>query len=390
MKKVLSLLSICLLAFSCTKKTDEIRDEILLGSYSSNTGATATFGVFQLHGAEMAIEEINAAGGINGKKIKHINYDNKSDGDETLAVVNRLISQDKVVAIMGEATSGRSKIGGQVAQQNKVPMLTSSATNPEVTKIGNYIFRACFIDPFQGMVMAKFMTENLKLKKAAILRDIKNDYSVGLSDIFAQKLKAAGGEVITDIAYQEGDIDFKSQLTAIKAKNVEAIFVPGYYNEVALIAKQAKELGMNMPLLGGDGWSSPKLFEIAKEAINGNYFSNHYTTESTDPKTQNFVKAFKAKYHEDADVMAALAYDAVYLMADAIKNVKAASADDKRDESVKLQEFRDGIRDELAKIKDFHGVTGKMSMDANRDAIKSAVVVQVQGTEYKFITSVSP
>ena len=374
MKKLLSLAIVSLFVFSCTKKTNE--NEILIGSYSSNTGATATFGVFQLRGTEMAIEEINAAGGINGKKIKHINYDNKSDGDETLAVVNRLISQDKVVAILGEATSGRSKIGAQVAQQNKVPMLTSSATNPDVTKVGNYIFRACFIDPFQGTVMAKFMTENLKLKKAAILRDIKNDYSVGLSDIFAEKLKAAGGEIVTDISYQEGDIDFKSQLTAIKAKNPEAIFVPGYYNEVALIAKQAKELGMTQPLLGGDGWSSPKLYEIAKEAINGHYFSNHYTTESADPKTQNFVKAFKAKYNEDADVMAALAYDAVYLMAEAIKNAKEITPN--------------AIRDELAKIKDFHGVTGKMSMNENRDAVKSAVVVQVQGTAYKYVTTVNP
>lgn len=374
MKKLFTLLAVSMFVFSCTKKSNE--NEILIGSYSSNTGATATFGVFQLRGTEMAINEINAAGGINGKKIKHINYDNKSDADETLAVVNRLISQDKVVAILGEATSGRSKIGAQVAQQHKVPMLSSSATNPDVTKVGNYIFRACFIDPFQGMVMAKFMTENLKLKKAAILRDIKNDYSVGLSDIFADKLKAAGGEIITDISYQEGDIDFKSQLTAIKAKNVEAIFVPGYYNEVALIAKQAKELGMTMPLLGGDGWSSPKLFEIAKEAINGNYFSNHYTTESKDPKTVNFVKTFKAKYNEDADVMAALAYDAVYLMAEAIKNSKEVTSEN--------------IRNELAKIKDFHGVTGQMSMDENRNAVKSAVVVQVQGTEYKFITSVTP
>ncbi|MEQ1722648.1 MAG: ABC transporter substrate-binding protein [Pseudobdellovibrio sp.] len=388
MKKILSLVAICMFIFSCTKKSND--NEILLGSYSSNTGATATFGVFQLHGTQMAIEEINAAGGINGKKIKHINYDNKSDGDETLAVVNRLISQDKVVAILGEATSGRSKIGAQVAQQNKVPMLTSSATNPDVTKTGNFIFRACFIDPFQGMVMAKFMTENLKLKKAAILRDIKNDYSVGLSDIFAEKLKAAGGSIVSDISYQEGDIDFKSQLTAIKAKNPEAIFVPGYYNEVALIAKQAKELGLKQPLLGGDGWSSPKLFEIARDAINGNYFSNHYTTESTDPKTQNFVKAFKAKYSEDADVMAALAYDAVYLMAEAIKNTPSIAADDKRDDAVKLAEYRDNIRAQLSNIKDFHGVTGKMSMDANRDAVKSAVVVQVQGTEYKFITSVNP
>ena len=380
MKKMVSLLAISLLVFSCTKKTNqaevESKNEILIGSYSSNTGATATFGVFQLHGTEMAIEEINAAGGINGKKIKHINYDNKSDGDETLAVVNRLISQDKVVAILGEATSGRSKIGAQIAQQNKIPMLTSSATNPDVTKVGNYIFRACFIDPFQGTVMAKFMTENLKLKKAAILRDVKNDYSVGLSDIFAEKLKAAGGEVVTDIAYQEGDIDFKSQLTAIKAKNVEAIFVPGYYNEVALIAKQAKELGMKQILLGGDGWSSPKLFEIAKEAINGNYFSNHYTTESKDPKTINFVKSFKAKYNEDADVMAALAYDAVYVLAEAIKNTKEVTSEN--------------IRNELAKIKNFHGVTGDMSMDENRDAIKSAVVVQVHGQDYKFITSVNP
>lgn len=375
MKNLIALLAISVLVFSCTKKTNE--NEILIGSYSSNTGATATFGVFQLRGTEMAIEEINAKGGINGKKIKHINYDNKSDGDETLAVVNRLISQDKVVAIIGEATSGRSKIGAQVAQQNKVPMLTSSATNPEVTKVGNYIFRACFIDPFQGTVMAKFMVDNLKLKRAAILRDMKNDYSVGLSDIFAVKLKEAGGEIVTDISYQEGDIDFKSQLTSIKAKgNVDAIFVPGYYNEVALIAKQAKELGMKMPLLGGDGWSSPELYKIAKNALDGSYFSNHYTTESTDEKTQTFVKAFKAKYNEDADVMAALAYDAVYLMAEAIKNTKEVTSEN--------------IRNELAKIKDFHGVTGKMSMDENRDAVKSAVVVRVEGPEYKFVTSVSP
>lgn len=374
LKNFVLLLSLSILVFGCTKKTND--NEILIGSYSSNTGATATFGVYQLRGTEMAIEEINAKGGINGKKIKHINYDNKSDSDETLAVVNRLISQDKVVAILGEATSGRSKIGAQVAQQNKIPMLTSSATNPDVTKVGSFIFRACFIDPFQGMVMAKFMTENLKLKRAAVLRDIKNDYSVGLSDIFSEKLKAMGGEVVTDISYQEGDIDFKSQLTAIKAKNVEAIFVPGYYNEVALIAKQARELGIKQPLLGGDGWSSPKLYEIAKDAMNGNYFSNHYTTESTDPKTVEFVKAFKAKYNEVPDVMAALAYDAAYMMAEAIKNTKEITPDN--------------IRIELSKIKNFHGVTGEMSMNENRDAVKSAVVVKVEGENYKYVTSVNP
>lgn len=375
MKKIFALLAIVTIAFSgCTKKTND--NEILIGSYSSNTGATATFGVFQMRGIEMAVEEINAAGGINGKKIKHINYDNKSDNDETLAVVNRLISQDKVVAIIGEATSGRSKIGAQIAQQNKVPMLTSSATNPDVTKVGNYIFRACFIDPFQGQVMAKFMTENLKFKKAAILRDVKNDYSVGLSDVFKEELKKMGGEIVDDIAYQEGDIDFKSQLTSIKTKNPDVIFVPGYYNEVALLAKQLKEMGMKQILLGGDGWSSPKLYEIAKDAMNGHYFSNHYTTESTDPKTVQFVKNFKAKYNEDADVMAALAYDATYMMAEAIKNAKEITPD--------------AIRDGLAKIKDFKGVTGNITMNDNRDAIKSAVVVKIDGPNYKFVTSVSP
>lgn len=328
----------------------------------------------------MAVDEINAAGGINGKKIKHINYDNKSDNDETLAVVNRLISQDNVIAIIGEATSGKSKIGGQVAQQNKIVMLTSSATNPEVTKIGNYIFRACFIDPFQGYVMAKFMTENLKMKKAAILRDIKSDYSVGLSDVFISEFKKMGGEIVTDISYQEGDIDFKSQLTAIKAKNPDAIFVPGYYNEVALLARQLKDLGMKQPMLGGDGWSSPDLYKIAKDAINGHYFSNHYTTESTDPKTVEFVKKFKTQFKEDADVMAALAYDATYMMAEAMTK---ASADNKT-------LTRESIREEMTKIKDFHGVTGKMSMNENRDAVKSAVVVKVEGPEYKYVTTVNP
>lgn len=377
MKRFLSLASSLLVVLaitSCTKKAND--NEILLGSYSSNTGATGSFGILQKQGIEMAVEEINAKGGINGKKIHLINYDNKSENDETLAVVNRLVSQDNVLAIIGETTSGKSKIGAQIAQANKVVMLSPSATNPDVTKVGNYIFRACFIDPFQGKVMAKFMTENLKFKKAAILRDVKSDYSVGLSDVFTEELKKMGGEIVADVSYQEGDIDFKSQLTAIKAKKPDAIFVPGYYNEVALLAKQLKELGMNQILLGGDGWSSPKLYEIAKEAMNGHYFSNHYTTESTDPKTVEFVKSYKAKHNEDPDVMAALGYDAVYLLAEAIKNAKEVN--------------RETIREELSKVKDFAGVTGKMSMDENRNAVKSAVVVKTVGPVYKFVTSVNP
>ncbi|MFZ3230866.1 MAG: ABC transporter substrate-binding protein [Pseudobdellovibrio sp.] len=374
MKNLALLLATSLLMISCTKKNEN--NEILIGSYASLTGATASFGTYQINGIQMAVEEINAKGGVNGKKIKLINYDNKSDNDETLAVVNRLVTQDKVLALLGEATSGRSKIGAQIAQQNKIPMLSTSATNPDVTKVGNYIFRACFIDPFQGMVMAKFMTENLKFKKAAVMRDIKSDYSVGLADNFTEKLKAMGGEVVADISYQEGDIDFKSQLTSIKGKNPDVIFIPGYYNEVALIAKQVKELGMKQPLLGGDGWASPKLFEIAKESINGNYFSNHYSTESKDPKTVEFIKAYKGKFKESPDAMAALAYDATYMMALAIQNSKELNSEN--------------IRNELAKIKDFHGATGQTMMNENRDAVKSATVVQVQGEDFKFVTEVSP
>lgn len=374
MKKLALLFVASLLTFSCTKKTEE--NEILIGSYASVTGATASFGAYQLNGIMMAVEEINAKGGINGKKIKLINYDNKSDNDETLAVVNRLVTQDKVVALLGEATSGRSKIGAQIAQQNKIPMLSTSATNPDVTKVGNYIFRACFIDPFQGMVMAKFMTEHLKLKKAAIMRDIKSDYSVGLADNFAEKLKGMGGEIVADVSYQEGDIDFKSQLTSLKGKNPDVIFIPGYYNEVALIAKQVKELGLKQVLLGGDGWASPKLYELAKGAINGNYFSNHYSTESKDPKTVTFIKDYKEKYKEVPDAMAALAYDATYMMAEAIKNSKELTSEN--------------IRNELAKIKNFHGATGETMMNENRDAVKSATVVQVQGEDFKYVTDVAP
>lgn len=374
MKKLALLFVASLLTFSCTKKNDD--NEILIGSYASITGATASFGTYQLNGITMAVEEINAKGGINGKKIKLINYDNKSDNDETLAVVNRLVTQDKVLALLGEATSGRSKIGAQVAQQNKIPMLSTSATNPDVTKVGNYIFRACFIDPFQGMVMAKFMTQNLKLKKAAIMRDIKSDYSVGLADNFAEKLKGMGGEVVADVSYQEGDIDFKSQLTSLKGKNPDVIFIPGYYNEVALIAKQVKELGLKQVLLGGDGWASPKLYELAKDAINGNYFSNHYSTESKDPKTVEFIKDYKAKFKETPDAMAALAYDATYMMAEAIKNSKTLTSEN--------------IRNELANIKNFHGATGETKMNEDRDAVKSATVVQVEGVDFKYVTDVAP
>lgn len=357
---------------ACTKKSDEI----LVGEYGSMTGNNATFGLSTNKGIRMAIDEINEKGGVKGKKIKLISLDDQGKPEEAAAVVTRLITQEKVIAVIGEVASSLSRAAAPIAQQHKVPMISPSSTNPEVTKVGDYVFRVCFIDPFQGYVMAKFAIENLKIKKAAILRDVKNDYSVGLADVFAAEFKKMGGEIVADQSYQAGDPDFKAQLTQVRSKNPEALFVPGYYTEVGLIARQAQELGIKAPLLGGDGWDSSKLHEIGKKAINGSYYSNHYTTESTDPAVQNFIKKFQAKFNEVPDGLAALGYDAALILAQAMERSKDLNSTN--------------IRDEIAKTKDFPGVTGKISLNEERNAVKSAVVVQVEDEKRKFITTVNP
>lgn len=373
MKKILvTLLAVLPLLGACTKKSNEI----LIGEFGSLTGSDATFGLSTNKGLRMAFDEINAAGGVNGKKIKLITVDDQGKNEEAASAVTRLITQDNVVAIIGEVASSRSRAAAPIAQKYQVPMITPASTNPEVTKAGDYIFRICFIDPFQGFVMAKFATQNLKAKKAAILRDVKSDYSVGLADVFSEEFKKMGGEITADLSFQSGDIDFKAQLTQIRSKNPEVIFIPGYYTEVGLIAQQARQLGIKAPLLGGDGWDSSKLHEIGKEAINGNYYSNHYTTESTDPAVIEFIKKFKEKYNETPDAMAALGYDAAKVLAAAISRTKEVTPK--------------AIRDELAKTTDFPAVTGKITINSERNAVKSAVVVQVQGPERKFITTISP
>ncbi len=376
MKKILNTLVLalaCLIGFSgCTKKTDEI----LIGEFGTLTGGEATFGQSTNKGLRMALDEINAAGGVKGKKIKLITYDNQGKTDETAAVVTRLITQDKVVAIIGEVASGRTLVAAPIAQQYKVPLITPSSTHPKVTEKGDYIFRICFIDPFQGAVMAKFMTENLKLKKVAILRDVKNEYSVGLADTFVKEITQRGGEVLIDVSYQANDIDFKAQLTQIKSKNPEVIFVPGYYTDAGLITVQARQLGIKAVFLGGDGWDSPKLHEIAKEAANGSYFSNHYSTDSTDPVVQEFIQKFKTQFNELPDAMAALGYDAGKVLAMALMNAKDITPEN--------------IKNEIAKTKNFPGVTGVITLDAQRNAIKSAVIVKVEGNDKKFVTQMAP
>lgn len=371
--RILALIVVSLLSIQCTKKNT---NELLIGEYGSLTGSEATFGISTNRGIRLAFDEINAAGGLHGKQIKLITLDDQGKAEEAAQAVTRLVTQDKVLAVLGEVASTRSLAAAPIAQQYKVPMISPSSTNPKVTEIGDQIFRVCFIDPFQGTVMAKFAVENLKAKKVSILRDVKSDYSMGLADYFASKVKELGGEIVSDVSYSTGDTNFKAQLTKIKGTSPEAIFIPGYYTEVGLIAKQAKELGLPIPLLGGDGWDSAKLSEIGGEAINGQYFSNHYTTESQEPHVIEFINKFKAKYNETPDGLAALGYDAARILAEAIKLSSDATSPQ--------------IRDALTKIKDFSGVTGKITIDANRNAIKSAVVVKVDGKNNRFVTTITP
>ncbi len=353
--------------------------DIIIGEFASMTGSEATFGINSSNGAQLAMEEINAAGGLlGGRKIKIILEDDQSKAGQPSAAVKKLIASDKAIAILGEIASSRSLEAAPICQEAKVPMVSPGSTNEAVTKKGDYIFRVCFIDPFQGTVMAKFALETLKVKKVAILSDVKSDYSKGLAQSFREYFTKNGGQVVVERSYSGGgtDKDFRAQLTSIKAAQPEAIFVPGYYTEAGLIGKQARSLGLKVPFLGGDGWDSPKLNEIAAGSLDGCYFSTHFSPKDTSPKVQDFVKKYTGKFGMAPDGMAPLGYDAMMIIAEAIKT--AGSTDGGK------------IRDALAATKNFAGVTGNITIDANRNASKAAVVLKVAGKENDFAATVAP
>jgi len=370
---VLSLLAL-VLAVSCGPKMNE--NEIRIGEFGSLTGAQATFGISTHEGIQLAVEELNAAGGIKGKTFKVITMDDQGKPEEAAIAVTKLITQNRVQVVLGEVASSLSLAAAPICQERKVPMISPSSTNPKVTQVGDYIFRVCFIDPFQGQVMADFAMQNLKAKTACILRDQKSDYSMGLADFFVKRFKEKGGIIASDESFVGGDVDFKSQLTSIRGKKPDVIFVPGYYGEVGLIAKQARELGVKVPLLGGDGWESDKLYEIGGKALDGCYFSTHSSSESTDPKVQSFVKKYQAKYGHTPDALATLGYDAAGVMAEAMKGSKSLNGPD--------------LRDAIAATKNFVGITGSISLDANRDAVKSAVVLKIGNNKASYVTTVNP
>ncbi|PWK10266.1 amino acid/amide ABC transporter substrate-binding protein (HAAT family) [Tumebacillus permanentifrigoris] len=370
----------------CSKSTSSeggSGDTIKVGTNLELTGAVAAFGQSQLNGINLAVEEINKAGGINGKKLEVISADNASKKEESTRTATKLITQDKVDVLLGAAISGDTFAAVEVANNKKVPMLTPSATNDSITfdakksKLNEYVFRACFIDSFQGKVMADFSAKNLKAKNAVVYIDNSSDYSKGLAKSFTSTFTAGGGKVVAEESYQTKDTDFKAVLTRIKTLNPEVIFVPGYYEEVGKIIKQAREMGIKVPMMGGDGWDAPELAQIAgAENLNNTFISNHYSSEDKDPKVVKFIDNFKSKYNSVPDAMAVLGYDGMYMMADAIK--RAGSTD------------KEKIKDALANTKDFEGVTGKIALDKNHDPVKAAVVLEYKDGKQTFNTKVQP
>ncbi len=351
-------------------------ETIKIGEYASLTGKEAAYGQTSHKGILMAIEEINAKGGVLGKKLELLTEDNQSKQGESATAVKKLISRDRVVAVLGEVASIRSLEAAPVCQTNRIPMVSSASVNSQVTAKGDYIFRVCFVDSYQGGVLAKFAKDTLKVRRVAILTSVSNAYSVGMTKVFKEHFIEDGGTIVADQKYNEGDKDFRAQLTAIKAANPDAIIATGYYTEAALICKQARALGLSLPIFGGDGWDAPALLEIGGTAMEGTYYSTHYSPDNPSPEVQKFNQNYRKRWGELPDAWAALGYDSATVLADAISRTATAAPEK--------------IRDALAGTTDFPAVTGRITIDENRNASKSAVILTVKGGKTQFVTSVAP
>jgi branched-chain amino acid transport system substrate-binding protein len=354
--------------------------EIKIGLITPLSGDVKTFGESVRNSFLIAVEEANARGGVAGMKITYVIQDDKNDATEAANVANLLVNQQRVQAIVGSVTSKTTIPVSDIIQSAKIPTITPTATNPKVTvadgKRKDYMFRACFIDPFQGTVMAKFSRETLKGKSAAVLYDASNDYSKGIAEVFRDAFRKMGGKVAAFESYGKDDVDFSALLTKVKASGADVLFLPDYYNKVGLIAKQVQEKGLKVRLVGPDGWDSPDLMKIAGSAIEGGYFSNHYSPDDKRPEVAAWVKKYREKHGQVPDALGTLAYDATNLLLEAIR--KAGSDDPKK------------IRDALASIRDFQAVSGKSTLDGNGDMIKSAAILKIEGGKQKFVKMVNP
>jgi len=365
------------LAFGVWNFASADEGPIRVGEYGAFSGKEAAFGTAARKGAILAFEEANAAGGVLGRPVELVTEDNQSKAGESATIAKKFVSRDRVIAVLGGNPSTNSLEAAPILQNARIPMIAISSTNPRVTEMGNYIFRVCFIDPFQGAVLAKFARETLHAQRAAILTSVNNPYSVGISKVFREKFTAAGGEVVIEQRHSEGDKDFRAQLTAIKAAGVDAIFHSSNYTEGALICIQARQLGFTGPLFGGDAWEAPQLIEIGGAAVEGTYYSTHASPESTAPVMQNFIRKFRARWAgETPDSIAALGYDAAGLLFDALK--RAGTTESAR------------LRDAIATTRDFSGVTGRITIDQDRNATKSAVILTVKNGKFAYVQTVDP
>jgi branched-chain amino acid transport system substrate-binding protein len=350
--------------------------EVKIGAVTCLTGALSTFGVSSVQGARLAIEEINQAGGVLNEPVNLMVEDNGSTAGETATIARKFIVQDQVLAILGDLTSSSTMEAAPLAQAAKITLLTPSATNVAITQIGSYIFRSCFIDPFTGQVMARFALNHLHAKEAVILSDVKQDYSVGLSDAIRNYFTGNGGRILKEISFSSGDTDFRAQLSTTKALHPDVIFLPAYYTESGLILRQARQLALNTTFVGGEGWDSPALVEIAGKSAEGSYYVNHFSATDPSPRVQRFVKVYEAKYHAIPDALAALWYDGAGLLVDAIR--RAGAKDSEK------------IRDALAATRGFEGVTGTISIDENRNAAKPAVVLTIENGQPRMVQQITP
>jgi branched-chain amino acid transport system substrate-binding protein len=350
--------------------------DIPVGVYAALSGGEAAFGQATLQGVQLAAEEINNAGGVLGKKIRLVVEDDQGKGDEAASVVTKLITSSNVLAVIGENSSNQSLAAGPIAQAARVPMISPSSTNPKVTQTGDYIFRVCFTDPYQGKALATFVAQNLGLKTAAVLKDNKNDYSVGLAQYFTETYVKLGGKIVAEQSYSGGDSEFRPQLTAIKAAKPDVLFIPGFYTDVGQIAIQARDLGITVPMVGGDGWDSPTVITIGGKSVEGCYFSDHYFVGEDRPAVKRFVATIRQRTGKNPDANSALGYDALYILTNAIK--KAGSLD------------RKSIRDQIAQTKDYDGVSGVITMGPDRDPIKPVAMIKIENGTTSFAGWVKP
>jgi len=375
-----ALIALFLVVVACERRGagpgNNTTGAILIGFYGDLSGRTSNFGQSTKNGVLMITDEINKSGGINGRQIQLISEDDEGRPEKAATVVTKLIDQDRVIALIGENTSGNTLAAAPKAQSSHVPMISPSSTAPSVTQVGDYIFRVCFIDPFQGEVMAKFAANTLNAKTAAVMLDFNSPYSRGLTEFFENSFTKLGGKVIGRQSYTQGDRDYKGQLTAIRALNPDVIYVPGYYGEVGVIAKQSQQLGIKAPLLGGDGWDATQLRELGGNALNGDFISHHYSVDDPSPPIQKFVSAYKARYGIIPDALGALGYDAMKVLTEALK--RAGTTEAKQ------------LRDALAATSNLAGVTGRITIDGQRNALKPAVVLKLQDGKYVYQETIYP